>query len=795
MTIPSTVRRAGPLLGTGAQTTWPFTFKVFAESDIAVTIADSDGVETPLTLGVDYSVALNANQETSPGGTVTYPISGSPLPVGSVLAIVGDLDYDQPLDLPSGGNFSPIALENQLDRATMQIQQLDEEMSRTAKLPVTSAEDADSLVADIVRLADSVDNIDTVAGSADAVDTVAADIANVNTVAAVSGAVAAAGAAIADVSTVAANIAAVNDVSTNMDDVTAAADFADVYQGAKAADPVLRNDGGALQAGDLYFNTVDQALRVYSGAQWKAGAAGEVTIRTFSGDGAETVFDLGIAPGDERVTQVYIGGIYQQKSTYSVSGTEMTFGTAPPLGTDNLEVVTISTLAIGETDASLVSYSPAGVGAVATDVQAKLREFVSVKDFGAVGDGVADDTAAIQAALATTRSVFLPAGTYKVSATLTVNMQSMRGENWLKTLITTTDAIKVIDVMSSGVVTDLQVTGVPTTVTGISMGLINRGHVSRCRVEQCGRGIELLDTQNSYIEEVQTQYNLINFYIDGAENCKFINCNGNLGVAASPVAPTLASRNIKVTNALHGTSRALLFLGGIMERGDLVNDYSVELLGTTITFINTEFQGGSAFTIKHAGSVTATYINCAWALNGTNGTIESDGTSSYSITGPEVISGSGGRVQATACKGGPQGVIVLVEHRFDYSVSGWLASSGGTLAHNATTRTLDASAPGGSTLQGIRRPYGTALSLDPDFYLGRHLVFEFIISAISTANPLNLYVELPGSPFRRLVGTLTNGYNRVVVAADVGDSTGWGITAGEVAAKTWKMHYCKVTLL
>lgn len=138
MTTPSTERKAGPLLGTGAQTTWPFTFKVFAATDIAVTIADSLGVETALVYGVDYSVTLNANQETSPGGTVTYPISGSPMPVGKRLVIFGNLPYDQPLDLPSGGNFSPLALENQLDRLTMQIQQLRENLARALQLPVTA---------------------------------------------------------------------------------------------------------------------------------------------------------------------------------------------------------------------------------------------------------------------------------------------------------------------------------------------------------------------------------------------------------------------------------------------------------------------------------------------------------------------------------------------------------------------------------------------------------------------------------------------------------------------------------
>lgn len=72
-----------------------------------------------------------------------------------------------------------------------------------------------------------------------------------------------------------------------------------------------------------------------------------------------------------------------------------------------------------------VSYNESGTGAVTRSVQSKLQESVSVEDFGAVGDGVTDDTAAFQLAInhcaANTVALYIPEGNYLFSNQLVVN--------------------------------------------------------------------------------------------------------------------------------------------------------------------------------------------------------------------------------------------------------------------------------------------------------------------------------------------------------------------------------------
>jgi hypothetical protein len=69
-----------------------------------------------------------------------------------------------------------------------------------------------------------------------------------------------------------------------------------------------------------------------------------------------------------------------------------------------------------------VTFTAAGSGAVMRNVVDRLRDSVSIKDFGAIGDNVADDTAALVAAVAfcnaNNRRLFIPAGRYKITANI-----------------------------------------------------------------------------------------------------------------------------------------------------------------------------------------------------------------------------------------------------------------------------------------------------------------------------------------------------------------------------------------
>lgn len=100
----------------------------------------------------------------------------------------------------------------------------------------------------------------------------------------------------------------------------------------------------------------------------------------------------------------------------------------------------------GDYPASLIPFTQAGTGAVARTANDKFLESVSVKDYGAVGDGVADDTAAIQAAINANagRRIKFPAGTYNVTSLTPISGMHLEGEGAYRTKIVGTTSANII---------------------------------------------------------------------------------------------------------------------------------------------------------------------------------------------------------------------------------------------------------------------------------------------------------------------------------------------------------------
>lgn len=130
MTVSNTsIRRSGPFDTDGIQTDFAFEFKVFDDSDVIVTSIDEDAVETVLALDIDYTVALNSNQEDDPGGTVTLLEA----PDGPTITLTSDMPATQPTTF--AGRFYPAVLNNALDRAIILIQQVLEKLDRALLAP------------------------------------------------------------------------------------------------------------------------------------------------------------------------------------------------------------------------------------------------------------------------------------------------------------------------------------------------------------------------------------------------------------------------------------------------------------------------------------------------------------------------------------------------------------------------------------------------------------------------------------------------------------------------------------
>ena len=110
--------------------------------------------------------------------------------------------------------------------------------------------------------------------------------------------------------------------------------------------PIVLDSAGRVPGGELWlemglnYKFVLQTSAAVTIATYDNiyGSGSRVAfLANFTGTGVQTSFTLVTAPSDENNTQVYINGVYQQKNTYSLSGSNLIFSTAPPT-TSTIEV-------------------------------------------------------------------------------------------------------------------------------------------------------------------------------------------------------------------------------------------------------------------------------------------------------------------------------------------------------------------------------------------------------------------------------------------------------------------------
>jgi hypothetical protein len=340
MTVSSTTVK-NSYSGDGSNDTFVYGFKIFASSDLQVIIRSATGTETTKTLTTDYTVT---GVGTASGGNVVFEAAAIPTATETVV-LIRNVPQTQAIDYIANDPFPAETHEEGLDRATMTIQQMQEEINRSIKLSktntmtsteftVAAADRANKILAfdstgeiSVTQELGTYKGTDTTVTTAAYVQrdivksTSAAELNNVyicvansvvgdlltdtdhfdllvDAVSAAASATAAASSATdaetaqtaAETAQTAAELAETNaatsesNAATSASAAAASADaFDDVYLGSKSSDPTTDNDGDPLAAGMLYYNTVSTIMRIYSGSAWENVAVSTAGFITLTG--------------------------------------------------------------------------------------------------------------------------------------------------------------------------------------------------------------------------------------------------------------------------------------------------------------------------------------------------------------------------------------------------------------------------------------------------------------------------------------------------------------------------------
>jgi len=387
----------------------------------------------------------------------------------------------------------------------------------------------------------------------------------------------------------------------------------------------------------------DKILKFDTEGNVEAAAASTVFANTvvganfvndvFTGTGAQTVFTLSTAPGSKNNCQIYIDGVYQEKSTFSINASTLTFTEAPPLNA-SIEVIIGNALDSFASDANAVNYDQGGTGYVSRTVESKLQDIVSVKDFGAVGDGVTDDTAAIQAAIDSVArpDVFFPAGTYKVTGiTIDKNWVTLRGgsENASRLYCNTSNAdIITIDNVEHTVIENLDfITSSYAARYAVNGTNVPTTRLTNLTIRELQYGIRMTGTWNSMLQNIRAfTIQEVGIFLSQANDSAVIACT-TTGINTANAAHRGLQLNdclaINITGgAIEDYYHAIYLSGSVVDYSGYVEsnkgeDFYLSSANDKLNILNAYAQAEAAqnkAVIKAVGGITKVHqIKCVTA--------------------------------------------------------------------------------------------------------------------------------------------------------------------------------------
>jgi hypothetical protein len=195
-----------------------------------------------------------------------------------------------------------------------------------------------------------------------------------------------------------------------------------------------------------------------------------------------------------------------------------------------------------------ITYNEGSTGAITRTVEERLQDYVSVKDFGALGDSTTDDTVAIQAAIDSLSAngglVYFPAGKYVITNTISIDLNyiTLQGDgnnvSWIKVVGSNIDAIYITGVSGTPrrniMIRDMSIISntAGSTNTGILLQYTAFVILQRMQIHDFINGLTMQGATNTQLDTIGATYNggsnnFIGFNIYGGTSAADANASSN----------------------------------------------------------------------------------------------------------------------------------------------------------------------------------------------------------------------------------------------------------------------------